>query len=646
MDNILKVINLVEARLVQNNDFVFRSIKKDQDQTKENSNSNNNENDRDSSKSRDGKVNMRITTEDDPEASAITSAGGSAFDVSQRLIYLQFQGDNYSKLYHANKHALHLREEFAKRSLAAYEAAVDLASASLDATNPLRLLIVCSFCHAIETLPNVSKSVRWGLHKAYRLATRTFKAASSSAVALNSEAVYLLQTMRDKWMTNNVIKHSDEAESDEEAEKMEDEVGAGEESEDEAERLAREAMQDEEGHNKLAAILAKKKRLQLEAKKRLINATKIANDTGKKAQQLVKHNNSANIDSMGVFLAVEDEPEDRNLPLRTRTATQLVRQLRALVCPPVPHGETSPTIILEKDIAHGNQMRLVLRRIFNVYVQGSALVGLQGPRGNVELDDGQTLSIGKFLLQGPFIGFRGFVGILRDFGICKMPLNKFQLQGMKAGHKKGKNYGDGCFPTIFDAMDSLHLFHNGTPPLSIKEATMLFIECSRSSRPALTIAKYLSHYEAISKEMEAFEDSFAGALEWAALPIDTWAQVTCGLTYMQFLDFIGKAAIVAYSSEQFDSVLTTNTEKIEHFLHAQMGLLDERRWLPKVEGRLHSLKVQIESIQEQNRLMENKMTKDEYPDRQSSRGDASKEETKRTPFTTPRVPSKHPNKQK
>ena len=50
-----------------------------------------------------------------------------------------------------------------------------------------------------------------------------------------------------------------------------------------------------------------------------------------------------------------------------------------------------------------------LIQIFNIYVQGSAIVGLQSQGFNVELPDSQVMSIGNFLLEGPFIGFRGFV---------------------------------------------------------------------------------------------------------------------------------------------------------------------------------------------------------------------------------------------
>jgi len=589
-----------------------------------------------------------------PEASANTSAEGSVFDVSQRLMYLHIQGDSYTKLYHGGKHTDDIRKEFASRALAAYEAAIDLASSSLDSTNPLRLLIVCSFCHAVHTLPkHATKGGKRNneissIAKTRKLAMQTFNAANSSAAPLSDEAIYLMQVLRDNWMTLSAAddgRRHEHVKGDGALGDLSDDSGeasGGDESEDDTERAARElhelqTMDASGNHNKLALLMAKKKKLQEEAKKRLIAATKSAHEGGKKPQNLGKTNNANNISNMGIFTAMEEEPDVANLPLRTRAAANTVRLLRSLVIPAEASSEKLQSILLDRDISHGRAMRDVLRRIFNVYVQGSALVGLQGPRGEVALDDGQTLSIGNFLLKGPFIGFRGFVGILRDFGICKVPLNKLTARSSK----KGKYYGDGCFPTIFDAMDSLHFFHNGDPPLSIKDATMLFIECSRSARPALTLEKYIPHYQEIAAQTEAFEDSFSGSLEWAALPVDSWAQVTCGLTYMQFLDFVGKAAIVAYSSEQFDDILPTKEEKIEHFLHAQMGLLDQRRWLPKVEGRVHSLQVQIESIQEeQERLIET------YS-RTNTTGDLSAVQNsvrQKTPLNTPRAPTlKQPN---
>jgi len=639
MKSILKAVDLVEARLA----LSASSSKPTNDKESMGENS----------KDMDQGVNSRrnsIPPDEDLEASANTSAEGSAFDVSQRLIYLQVQGDSYSKLYHIGKHTDAIRKEFANRALAAYEAAIDLASSSLDSTNPLRLLIVCSFCHAVHTLPiyathNLRNNEISSVHKIRRLAMQTFNAANSSAAPLSDEAIYLLQVLRDNWMTRptsghehgeedhkHEVKGKNGASSDDSAQ-----GSGGEESEDDLERAARELhelqqMDLSDSHNRLALKLAKKKKLQAEAKKRLIAATKSALESGKKPQVLGKTNNAGNINSMGVFTALEQDEDEVNLPLRTRAAANTVRYLRSLVTPVTVNGEKPQAILLDRDISHGHAMRAALRRIFNVYVQGTALVGFQGPRGEVALDDGQTLTIGNFLLQGPFIGFRGFAGILRDFGICKVPQNKWSAKG---GRNKGKYYGDGLFPSIFDAMDSLHLFHNGDPPLAIKEATMLFIECSRSSRPALTLKKYLPHYQEIGTQTEAFEDSFSGALEWGALPVDSWGQVTCGLTYMQFLDFIGKAAIVAYSSEQFDDILPTKEEKIEHFLHAQMGLLDQRRWLPKVEGRVHSLKVQIENVREEQERLIEKESKNF-----SGEGAAATLErqlsAQRTPFTSPR----------
>ena len=580
------------------------------------------------------------SSEEATDEDGVNGTAETVFDARQRCMYLQIQCDGYMKLYETGKHSENILLEFGRRALTASEAAADLASSSLDATDPLRLLIITTYCHALHALPILSTHTRneaSGVKKARRLATKTYNNASASPVQLTDEAVYLLQVMRDRWILPRIagagsnfgvgasvgipFSSSNGKDSDTDGNHSPDDADANDSSsgEAEAEEESEEDKKAREEHEAAYEAQAnaksmreqklRKAKLQEESKQRAIENARRVREGGKSAQSLGKKQNDDNIHSLGVFTAspsVKNNPA--KLSARLQSAMKDIRRLRVTSSPINADGNRDP-IFLDCDISHPAHLRAALKRIFNIYVQGSAIAGAQTQGFNVEIPDGQVMSIGNFLLQGPFIDFKGFVSILRDFGICKCPLNERKWKAKQKGLEgssstsKGKFYGDGKFPTIIDAEDAVHLFHHsGTPPLNIKDATLLFMECSRSAKPALTMKKYLANYAKIEEQADSLEDSYAQPLAWAAEPVDSWGQVNCGLNFMQFMDFIGKAALVAYSSEQFESLLPSDVEKMEHFLHAQMGLLDPRRWLPKVEGRLHSLKVTIDQAYAQQNL--------------------------------------------
>ena len=507
------------------------------------------------------RVNLELLVDEEDDLS-IYSASNNAFTVYQRCMYLQIQGDSYNKLYVAGGQQRKILNEFAQRALSSYEAATDLASSSLDATEPLRLLVVCSYCHALCALPNplAIRGGRRGRKKARRIATETFNIASAHGHYLQKSSIMMLQSLRDLFIAAPV--------SNEEAE----------ETDSNSEQSLSDSVEDESNSDE----------------EEIVNENRKTNDVEKR-MLTAKENKKNGKRNSNVVTYVERKDEDGSIaPLRIKAALKRIRRLRRLTM-----NIPKPTY-LDKEIAHASHIKAALKRIFGVYVQGSALAGAMTHGYNVEMGDGKTISIGDFLLTGPYIGFRGFAGILRDFGIAKVPRNAQQIKGRT---KFGKYYGDGKFPNIFDPKGSLHLYHNHSHPLSIKEATLLFMECSRSSRPSFTMTKFQKDYAEIAEQAGAFEDSFSIPQEWAAQECDKWGEVTQGLNFMQFLDFIGKAALVAYSSEDFDAVLPTPKDKIEHFLHAQLGLLDQRRWMPKVEGRVHALKSLVKEIQDKQRII-------------------------------------------
>lgn len=300
-------------------------------------------------------------------------------------------------------------------------------------------------------------------------------------------------------------------------------------------------------------------------------------------------------------LELNQRPEGLHLlPKRARSAIATVKGLRGLVSLPAP-------VMLDPagGVASAAELYRALYRIFSVYVRGAGLPGHAAADYKVTVD-GQEVSFSAYLLSGPYMSFRGLCVVLRDFGIAKLPSKK------KAP----------SFPAIHDPPGAVREFKaaGAQAPLSIREAVLLFIEASRSAQPVLTAAAFAPVYAALAAQERASSVSlfkeqvelafrpdgqatvktgqspWDRALAWAAAEEENWEDITCGLNFMQFLDFVGKAALVAYSAPRFEAAFPTPVKKIEHFLSAHLGLMDSRRWLAKVDSRVNALKYTIAGL--------------------------------------------------
>jgi len=307
---------------------------------------------------------------------------------------------------------------------------------------------------------------------------------------------------------------------------------------------------------------------------------------------------------------------------RQRKAVGLVRGLRRLVSS-LPQAQ--PILLQNPAFPQAADLRRALSRLFAVYVRGAGLPAHAGADYTVTVD-GQRLTFSSYVLSGPYISWRGVCGVLRDFSLARLP-------------SKAKAPS---FPQIYDPPGAVREFRQGgQPPVTIKQAALLFLESSRSACPVLTLDEYKEAYREIAATEKALalriaqepasasasasasagaggggggtdaeicaavsgpagvksHEAWGRALLWAAAgDEDDWAAITSGLNFMQFLDFLGKLALVAYSSPKFDAALPSPTKKVEHFLVAQMGLGDARRWLPKADARIFALKYSIEKL--------------------------------------------------
>lgn len=249
--------------------------------------------------------------------------------------------------------------------------------------------------------------------------------------------------------------------------------------------------------------------------------------------------------------------------------------------------------------------------IFRVYVRGNSLPGQQFGSGDVFLGDNK-ISMGKFLLQGPYMSWKGFLEFIKDFRIAQLPSKrtKIGVKFFQAWDVSGKLYDEYNY-LLADA------------PVGMRELAIIFIECSKTCTPALVLSKYLkSHYEEVFKRMglgsanSNFAPGSGQDRKVSSIPIsgtfmgepwdeilkwmdeaDDWNIVT-GLNFVQFIDCVAKCGILAYSMAKFDEVLPTPVEKVEHFLSAHLKILGDsggNAWKLKVDARLKEKKERIKA---------------------------------------------------
>jgi hypothetical protein len=253
------------------------------------------------------------------------------------------------------------------------------------------------------------------------------------------------------------------------------------------------------------------------------------------------------------------------------------------------------TTILDKIPSSASIIR-ALDRIFRAYIRGNALPGQLSSGQTVDMA-GHTISFRNFILNGPYLSWRGYVQILIDFGIAGFP---------KVESKRGKK----LWQTLNlhhlqaqTAMQTQEHSHSADPLVDIKEAALIFIQSSGSRLPVLTLRKFLGKY---IEEQNLDHDSRIESENWKN--VQSWSEndtanewdINVGTNFMHFIDCIGKLGVIGYSKDRFQELLPTAQEKIEHFLSAYLGLADERKWTKKVQQKIKAVKAEINDATHDN----------------------------------------------
>mmetsp|Transcript_11163 Transcript_11163/g.24795 ORF Transcript_11163/g.24795 Transcript_11163/m.24795 type:complete len:503 (-) Transcript_11163:51-1559(-) len=260
-----------------------------------------------------------------------------------------------------------------------------------------------------------------------------------------------------------------------------------------------------------------------------------------------------------------------------REGVSCLKSIRRVVSLPVP---------VQLDVAPSAPLILkALDKIFRTYVRGAALPG-QLAGGNTVEFDGTVLSFRHFILHGPYLGWGGFVQFLIEFGVA-LPPPACTKMGASFRHEvlRGKETGSSTEATEARA-------HRA--PVGMLEAAVVFVESAKSCTPALVLSRFLKIYADLAQNAEA--DPWAVVVGWAENPYRAEWDIKSGVNFMQFVDCLGKLAMVAYQSARYTALLPTASDKIEHFLSAQLGLTDPAQWQPRVDAKLQKIKSSIREL--------------------------------------------------
>lgn len=219
---------------------------------------------------------------------------------------------------------------------------------------------------------------------------------------------------------------------------------------------------------------------------------------------------------------------------------------------------------------------LSLKAIFNAYVRGNALHGVTvSANRRMGVGVGNSLTtVDGFLLGGPYLSWSGFVTFLRDFNISSRP-----PQNTRAGQNFPAHLWEGFIPST----------HH--PPLvDMEQATCVFIEAARTSKPGIMVPKYEKRYAEIRQSMT--EEPWIGVGRW--LGTEDW-RIDDGLNFAQFCDCLAKIGAIAFGGSAFGEALPEFEDKVDHFFTASLKLPEDGFWQSRVQKKLAAFKALVES---------------------------------------------------
>lgn len=187
-------------------------------------------------------------------------------------------------------------------------------------------------------------------------------------------------------------------------------------------------------------------------------------------------------------------------------------------------------------------------KIFRAYIRGNALPGQLTSGNTVDLA-GHNISFGTFVLNGPYLSWKGFLQFLIDFGIAQLP-----SQQSKAGQKFWRTMSSHNVNPD-SAMSEQAMATGGNmrvdPVLTLKEAALVFIQCSGAAFPALISRRTNNQRSGGNNDEDenpnnpdhTEAESWRLVTQWAENDGDAEWEIDVGTNFPQFIDCLGVSSI-------------------------------------------------------------------------------------------------------
>jgi hypothetical protein len=219
-------------------------------------------------------------------------------------------------------------------------------------------------------------------------------------------------------------------------------------------------------------------------------------------------------------------------------------------------GISCPTYL--ESIPSSSIILKTVDKIFRAYIRGNALPGQQTSGNTVDLA-GHNISFGAFLLNGPYMSWKGFLQFLMDFGVVKLP-----SQQSKHGQKFWKTMSILQVNPDDAAVSDTNSATGGNsqvePVLTLKEAALIFIQSSCAGHSAL-ISRRTNNQRTHDNDdkgkglnpdhVEA--ESWQLVTQWAENDGDSEWEIDVGTNFSQFLDCLGVSCSVHICKSEVDS---------------------------------------------------------------------------------------------
>ena len=255
----------------------------------------------------------------------------------------------------------------------------------------LRLACLYALCRALTDLTGEYQEA-----KAIALATYDF--GTKHVHTLTDVAVDILQRLKDEFLIKEAPPLGDEDDEDD------DDSVLGEANGTDASAVGSIVVgADGEKYTSNLKKSHSSRRASLKKSNKRLNAA---------LMESIEQQYTANVE-LARPSAIEDVNNLENIAATAPVPSTMSKELQDLVIA-IKRAMFVPSPIPLDSFSSGLEIFKALDTIFKVYIRGNALAGLQSTGSEVAISNRQ-LALSKFLLEGPFISWRGFSSVLVDF---------------------------------------------------------------------------------------------------------------------------------------------------------------------------------------------------------------------------------------